>query len=503
MAKVVVEKPQGKPRLDEPRTVAVVGGGIAGLAAATVLSERGARVRLYEADRFLGGRAASFPDQLADGTPFAMERGFHAFFRHYYNLRGLLRRVDPHLSTLVQLDDYPLFGPGGARESFSNLPRRAPWNLASLVWRSPSLRLRDLFSINGNEASAMLAYDPETTYRTYDRMTAGAYLDSLGFPQSARRMLFDVFAHSFFNPEDQFSAAELIMMFHYYFLGNPEGLVFDVSKRPFGPAFWEPLGRYLEDRDAEISYARRLAMLRSRNDGHALRFADGEEIIVDATVLAMDVPGLRPVIEASDTVGNEEFRHRVAQLSTTAPFVVWRLWLDRPVAADRTPFVGTTGLGIIDNISLYHLFEDESAAWVDANGGSVVELHAYGVDPAMSESMIRADLKQALDTLYPELAGARVVEERYLHRRDCPSFLPGTADHRVTVATPDPRLMLAGDFVAMPFPTALMERAASSGMAAANRLLSAWGVQGVPLYSIPLRGMLAGLPQRPSRAASS
>ena len=29
-----------------------------------------------------------------------MNRGFHAFFRQYYNLRGLLRRADPDLSAL-------------------------------------------------------------------------------------------------------------------------------------------------------------------------------------------------------------------------------------------------------------------------------------------------------------------------------------------------------------------------------------------------------------------
>ena len=33
---------------------------------------------------------------------------------------------------------------------------------------------------------------------------------SLRFPPAARQMLFDVFAHSFFNPEEQYSAAELL-----------------------------------------------------------------------------------------------------------------------------------------------------------------------------------------------------------------------------------------------------------------------------------------------------
>ena len=47
-------------------------------------------------------------------------------------------------------------------------------------------------------------------------------------------MLFEVFGHSFFNREEEFSAAELIMMFHFYFLANPEGLGLDVTADDHG-----------------------------------------------------------------------------------------------------------------------------------------------------------------------------------------------------------------------------------------------------------------------------
>ncbi len=71
--------PGGAGRLDSDRHVLVVGGGIAGLAAATVLAERGVRVTLAEATDRPGGRVAAWP--LADGR--TMSRGFHAFFRQY------------------------------------------------------------------------------------------------------------------------------------------------------------------------------------------------------------------------------------------------------------------------------------------------------------------------------------------------------------------------------------------------------------------------------------
>ena len=82
-------------RLPARHDVLVAGGGLAGVAAALVLAERGAQVTLLEPAAELGGRVGAWEDTLADGQRFAMERGFHAFFRQYYNLLAILRRIDP------------------------------------------------------------------------------------------------------------------------------------------------------------------------------------------------------------------------------------------------------------------------------------------------------------------------------------------------------------------------------------------------------------------------
>ena len=73
-----------------------------------------------------------------------MSRGFHAFFRQYYNLRAVLRRTDPTLERLRPLDDYPLVRDGGGSDSFAHIPRTPPWNLAAFVARSPSFDLPGL-----------------------------------------------------------------------------------------------------------------------------------------------------------------------------------------------------------------------------------------------------------------------------------------------------------------------------------------------------------------------
>jgi isorenieratene synthase len=457
-------------RVTQPRAI-VVGGGLAGCAAATVLAERGVRVTVIEKEHFLGGRAGAWDDRLADGTPFQMERGFHAFFRQYYAVRSLIRRIDPTLSCLRRLDDYPLLGPGGWSESFASLPRSTPLNLAALVWRTPSMRLRDLGGIDISRAIEMVAFDPDATYARWDRTSASEYLDSLGFPPRARRMLFEVFAHSFFNPEEEYSAAELLAMFHFYFLGNPEGLVFDVMREPFSVALWRPLRTWLEARG--VAFQLGTAAHAVRRDGRLFTVEiDGGRIEGDACVLATTVPSLREIVDASRGLGDEAWRARVGSLAVTHPFAVWRMWLDRPMRVERAPFAGTAGLGILDNVSIYEKLEGESAAWARRTGGSIVELHAYAVDPGKSEREIRRELLEGWHEVYPEARDARMIEERFLLRRDCPAFAPGSHESRPGIETPVPGLFLAGDFVRSAVPSALMERAVASGMSAGRAIVA-------------------------------
>jgi isorenieratene synthase len=474
-----------------PRSAVVVGGGIAGLAAATVLAERGLRVTLLEKESFLGGRAGSWPDQLAGGERFEMERGFHGFFRQYYNLRRLLRRVDPQLAGLAPAGDYPILGPDGQVESFAGLPRRAPWNLAALALRTPTIRARDLFGIRARPALAMLSYDPEETYARWDWTSARDYLDSLGFPERARRMLFDVFAHSFFSAEDELSAAELLMMFHWYFVANREGLIFDIARRPMSAAFWRPLGDYLTGRGVDVRLGAGAASVSRSRAGWRVEL-DAGAVEADALVLAVTVPALQRLVAGSpDLLRDGQWSGRVRALPLTRPFAVWRLWLDRAADPGRAPFAGTTGFGRLDNISVYDSFQDESAAWARARGGSVIELHAYAVDADADLDGLRAELLAGLHALYPETRAATILDQRFLWRRDCSGFPPGTHAERVGVATPYPGAAVAGDFTRLPVPSALMERAATSGMMAANLLLSGTLRAPEPIESLPARGLFS------------
>ena len=480
---------EGKDRVSERFRVGVVGGGIAGAAAATVLAERGAQVTLFERESSLGGRAGGFLRHLPSGEPLHMERGFHAFFRQYYNLKALLRRVDPSLSMLQPLQDYPILGPEGRVQTFADLPKRTPFQLISLVARTPYLPLSALMQVNGRKALQMLMFDLLDTYRRYDHISAATYLDSLAFDETARRMLFDVFAHSFFNPESDMSAAELLMMFHFYFTGNPEGLVFDVAKKPLSQAIWQPYEAFLRDRGVGVRCGQAVENIEPGSGGHLRVVASDSSVDVDAVVLALDVDALKGLVERSQALS--AVRSQVAGLQVTRPFAVLRQYLDRPVQAQRAPFAGTTGFGLLDNISVYNHFQDESASWSARHGGAVVELHAYAVPEGTSEDALRRELVAGLHALYPETRAAKVVDECLLVRRDCPAFAVGSHRQRPGVTTALSHVTLAGDGIDVPVPCALMERAAVSGILAANHLLAARGVRSEPVESIPTQGLLA------------
>jgi len=460
-----------------------------------VLAERGVEVTLLEREDFLGGRAGAWTDQLRDGTAFEMERGFHAFFRQYYNLRQLLRRIDPDLTFLKATTDYPILTPTGD-ESFAGLTHAPLVNVARLTWRTETLGLRDLMKVNVPAALAMLRFDRAQTYAEFDQRTAGAYLDSLNFPPLARQRLLHVFAHSCFNPQADMSAAELLQMLHFYFTANHDGLVFDVANRPFSDCIFRPLGALLAGLGASVRTGMSARALVRRESDWVVE-TDSKPQAADMVVLATDVGPLKEIVAASRGLDDAGWQRRIDSLRVTNAFFVWRLWLDLPVAKNRAGFAGTAGVGPLDNISVYEKLEDESRAWAERTGCSVVELHAYALPPATDEVELKRQLLHGLHALYPETVGASVLEERCLLRQDCPAFAPGSHLLRPEVRTPYRGLCLAGDFVQLPFPSALMERAVSSGMLAASTLLDALGVESEPLWSVATRGPLARSSQSP------
>ncbi len=467
----------------DPRVI-VVGGGIAGLAAATGLAERGVRVRVLEAQPTLGGRVRAWPVTLAGGDHVTMSRGFHAFFRQYYNLRALLRRADPGLERLVPIPDYPLSLADGPTDSFSHIPRTPPWNLIGFVAKSPSFRLADLAKVNVAAALDLVSVDFPRTFTDLDGVSAADVLDQLHFPESARHLALEVFARSFFADPREFSGGELVAMFHSYFVGSAEGLLFDVPDDDYDTALWAPLGRYLQSLGVEVTTGATVDGVSETDHGVRVSSSAGE-FDADAVVLAVDVANLRRLVADAPWLGTPDWRERVAELRTAPPFGVARRWLGSTAHAGMAPFLGTSGYGPLDNVSRLDAFEAGAAGWASTRGGTVVEVHGYALTDASDAARQRLWAEAA--RIHPDLATAEVLGEQWLVADDCPLVDTSPWLRRPEVVTPDRRVVLAGDLVRCDLPIALMERAATTGWLAANTLLAGWGRPGFELWSTPMR----------------
>lgn len=486
-----------RPRADlppvttRPTDAIVVGGGPAGVSAAVVLAERGVRVTLLEASDRLGGRVAAWPHRLPDGTTHSVEHGFHAFFGQYYTLRAILRRVDPDLGFLRTLASYPVISRRWPEEDFAALPPTPPLGLLALLARSPSLRLADLRRMDGEAALPLLRYDPVETYRELDARSARSLLDEVGLPDRARAMLFEVFARSFFSTEDDLSAAELVAMFHFYFLGNPEGLAIEAPTEDHDSCLWRPLARYLEDSGATVRTGTAAATLVPEPDaGWRVETADGAGHRARHLVLATDVPGLAALLDRSPAAvaAAPRLAAQVAAQRPGAPYAVTRLWLDRDVAAERAVFTGVTREATLDSVTCYHRLERQSAEWASRTGGAVVELHAYATD-ATDAGRAAARMRTELAALWPETAPARVLHADARLGARAPAFPPGGWADRPGVLTDARGVRLAGDWLRLPFCAGLMERAAMSGVLAANDILAEERVAAEPVWGVPQRSL--------------
>ncbi len=478
-------------KLATPKRVAVIGGGVAGLTAAVTLARRGFAVTLLEKNAYLGGKLGSWEVELSPGRKTWVSHGFHAFFPHYWNLNRFLDSLNLRRD-FKSIGDYVIVNSTGETVKFANLERTPVLNLLSLA-RAGVFSLAETLKAPGRDLyGVLLEYDGDQTFAKYDHMSFADF-NRLAQVPPRLKLAFNTFARAFFADEDKLSFAELIKSFHFYFLGQDGGLIYDYPTRDYEAQFLAPIRAELTRHGAQISVSTPVESLEKHETGFTVNGAP-----FDHVVMAADVVGARHVLANAKGLPpsvNAQFE----TLKTGQRYAVLRLWIDKDVRADMPPFVITDRAKVLDAFTVYHRLEEESVADFKAHGDFILELHCYAVPEEMSETELRATFLEELVQFFPELKGFSIKHEAWQCKRDFTAFHVGQYASRPTVETGVPGLVCAGDWVKLPFAAMLLEGACVSGYAAANVLLRDAGLQEEPLVSVPLRGLMAGVPAPPGR----
>ena len=474
-------------RLAGSHRVAIVGAGLGGIASAALLGERGFQVSLFERNSYLGGKVGSWPVEFSDGSRTQIDHGFHAFFRHYYNLRAFLEKIGAtgHLKTI---DDYLILTRDGRSFGFRDIAAPPLLNILSLG-RNGFYRFSEvLFQPAAWRMREFLKYDEARTFARFDSISFAEFADRSRLPATLR-LVFSTFARAFFAPGAKLSMAALIKSFHFFYLSHGHALFYDYFTTNYADALIEPAREHLLQHRVSIKLDCPLAeTARSGN-----KFAVAGEIF-DSLILAADVNGTREICRNSPWVGalSPLTAQKVTALEASDGYAVYRLWLDRRDRRKLPAFIITEKRELLDAVTFYHAFDGESARWAQASGGGVYELHCYALPHAAGEETeLKAAFMAEFLAYFPELRGARIVRDYLQVKRDFPAFHTGLNQQRPGVTTGVPGFYLAGDWVKIPSPAMLMEAAFTSGLLAANEILTQLGLQQEPVYSVPLRGIFA------------
>ena len=149
-------------------TVAIIGGGLAGLSAGSALAEAGYQVELFERRPYLGGRASSYE---LPGTGEVVDNCQHVLLGCCTNLIDFYRRLGVE-QQIRWYDEITFILPGGKSSTLKPGALPAPLHAAPSFLASSVLDLKDKLAI----ARAMLALTPGAAARQWRELSglAGA-----------------------------------------------------------------------------------------------------------------------------------------------------------------------------------------------------------------------------------------------------------------------------------------------------------------------------------------
>ena len=451
-------------------TVAVIGGGLAGITAAIALAESGADVTLLEGRPRLGGATCSFS---RDGL--TVDTGQHVFLGCCSAYRGLLARLGmTEHATLQDRFDVTVLAPGANGQPRQARLRRTalpgPLHMLPALGRYPFLSVTERASV-ARPALGMRFVDPADP--AVDTQRFGDWLAKRGQGERTRRALWDLFSVSALNiAGDDASLALAAVVVKTGLLGKNNAADIGIPALPLGELHGDAGATLLAKLGAQVALSTKVSAIEhgaaepGQDGGFRIRLAQGDPLTADGVVLAVPHEKAAPLIPAGALP--EQTVAGWAGLGAS-PIVNVHVIYDRPVM--DLPFVAAIDSPVqwvFDRTRISGL----NHGGMDRPGHQYLAISLSAADQYADTpvAQLQEQFVPALAELFPAAREARVTEF-FVTRERRATFrqAPGSGALRPKAATGRPGLVLAGAWTDTGWPDT-MEGAVRSGLAAATEL---------------------------------
>src|SRR5712692_10340146 len=429
-------------------SVNIVGGGLAGLAAAAALGSAGFQVDLFEARPFLGGRATSFPLTPGDDDSELIDNCQHVLLRCCVNLLDFYSRLGVE-DRIHFYREFHFLEPGGRLSKLGRGPMPAPLHLTMSFLRMRCLGAADKVAI----ARAMLMLIRERSRRKdLDQITMLDWLrEKKQTPRAIERFWRQVLVSAVNEELDRMAALHGFQVFWLGMLARANSYEMGVPEVPLGELYsvnaWRKLGA--------VQFHMRTPVERiifREGTAHGVQISGGSVHPADYQICAVPFERLGALAPELG-IDTARFEH--------SPITGIHVWFDRPVT--ELPHAA-----LLDR-TMQWMFNKSQGRYLQF----VVSASRSLVEMARAE-VIELAVREAAE-FFPRVREAKVERAHVIKElRATYSALPGMEAARPGAATRAPNVFLAGDWTRSGWP-ATMEGAVRSGYRAAEAVAAAAG----------------------------
>ncbi|MGC2161413.1 MAG: hydroxysqualene dehydroxylase HpnE [Silvibacterium sp.] len=437
-----------------PQSVTIVGGGVAGLAAACALSDSGYRVRLLERRPYVGGRASSYEHP---GTGEVIDNCQHILLGCCTNLIDLYRRLGV-LDEIFWSGVITFLEPGGRRSRLASSSLPAPLHTAASFLGAKCFSLSDKLTI----ARGILGFLRETPLDGEENFAQ--WLARHRQTQRAiQRFWHPVLASALNEDPENISVRYAAKVFREAFLFSAQGGRMGIPRLPLSELYGSAV-RYIEARGGEVRL-RAVADGFERN-GDQWMVRSGEDVFSsDRLLLALSFEGLASLLPILPQNEESEALSRNLEQFHHSPITSVHLWFDREITElTHAALLDTTIQWMYNKSKLHTGSQKEQGSYLE-----LVVSASKTLVPMQRQQIIDLAMRE-LASFFPAVHAAALVKAAVTKEvRATYSIRPLLDRVRPATRSPWPGVYLAGDWTATGWPST-MESGVRSGYLAAEAM---------------------------------